>query len=419
MTSTTIDRARDQQDRCPGILRLHEAGDGALARVRLPGGRLSADALAALAAGARLGNGIAELTSRASLQLRGLAGERVAELAGTLAAGGLLPSPAHDRVRNILASPFGGRLTGAGEAGELGLGTDALVDALDRGLCADPAFAELPARFLFAVDDGDGFVDLGAADVALVVQRRGAGARLQVAGTPTALVVDAPAAAGLALAAARAFLALRQRHAQEAWHVRDLPGGARALAAELGTALLSVDAGSSSVACPLGVRRPHDGGVALTVLPRLGRLDADQLAALAVLVRDGSARLSCERTITFLDVAAERVEALAAGLARLGLIVAQGSGWPGLSACSGAGACRRARVDVRGAAEARAAQRGPDAPREHWCACERGCGMPRGTDLVQVLASGDEVHVTRDGSTASSESVERALALLGTVAVAT
>src|SRR3954469_20130019 len=125
---------RTARDRCPGALSLHAAEDGALARVRLPGGRLDAAGRAAVAAVAELGNGIVEITPRATAQVRGLpdgAGEQVATL---LAAGGLLPSLAHDRVRNVLASPLGG--------------ADDVVDALDRGLCADARLASLPGRFL-------------------------------------------------------------------------------------------------------------------------------------------------------------------------------------------------------------------------------------------------------------------------------
>src|SRR3954468_18835961 len=105
--------ARLRPDACPGALQTHAAADGALARVRVPGGLLTPGQLRVLAAAARdLGDGALELTSRGNLQLRGLAGGAEAELGNRLAAAGLLPSQTHERVRNVLASALSGRAGG-------------------------------------------------------------------------------------------------------------------------------------------------------------------------------------------------------------------------------------------------------------------------------------------------------------------
>src|SRR5690606_22062180 len=66
---------RTRPDACPGALQVHEAADGPLARVRLPGGLIRADQLRVLAdCAATLGNGVIELTSRGNVQVRGLSG---------------------------------------------------------------------------------------------------------------------------------------------------------------------------------------------------------------------------------------------------------------------------------------------------------------------------------------------------------
>ena len=446
-------------DRCPGVLRLHDAGDGLLARVRLPGGRLDRRGLATLADGAALGNGLAELTSRASVQLRGLPPRAAAPLARLLSAGGLLPSEAHDRVRNVLASPLAGRLERSL------LPTDALVAALDAALVADPALAALPGRFLFALDDGAGLVDLAAADVALAAEPAAAPAdacapadagapadadadapadadvpadaaapadagmppglarfRLWLAGRPTARTVAPADAVATLTAVARAFLALRAELAPTAWHVADLPGGAEALADATVGALPLADSAAQGVSrTPRaaefgpGLRAQRDGRVAITALAPLARLDEPQLRGLHALAGEhglDDLRVAPERTLTLPDLPPDAAPAIARALDGLGLVTSPGSGWRGLTACSGLGACRRARVDVRAAAAARAAVRGADAPPEHWSACPRRCGMKRDV-AVGVVAGDDTLQLFRAGRPhAEAADPEHALDLL-------
>lgn len=74
---------------CPGALRPMESGDGLVVRVRPPGGRLTAAQGRALAAAARIhGNGLIDLTARASLQLRGASAAGHAALVAELRAAG-------------------------------------------------------------------------------------------------------------------------------------------------------------------------------------------------------------------------------------------------------------------------------------------------------------------------------------------
>jgi len=328
------------RDRCPGVLRLHEAADGMLARIRLPGGRLDARSLIGLAEAASLGNGLIELTSRASIQVRGLADPELC--ASVLTAADLLPSGTHDRVRNILASPVAGRhLQSIAD-------TDELVVELDRRLCADAELAALSGRFLFAVDDGARLVGRSA-DVTLVA----VGAdRFLVDGVE----LDTAAAIGAALRGARTTL-----DADGAGRPPHKSGG-RFRTPDLGSLL------------------QRDGRVALTVMPRLARVDAAILRALAEMSDD--VRLSVARTFTLVDVDPSEAPKVLRQLEELGLIVDSASGWVGLTACAGRGACVRARFDVRAAAARRAAERGAGAPAEHWAGCERNCGRPAGAMVM-------------------------------------
>ncbi|WP_053619945.1 nitrite reductase [Nocardiopsis sp. NRRL B-16309] len=217
-TSAGAGTPRTRRDRCPGALRPWPADDGLLVRLRLVGGRLPAGALRDVAAvAAEFGDGRVHVTGRANLQLRALPGrdgrltpEALRAVEGT----GLLPSPAHDLVRNIMASPCTGRTGGRADLRPL-------AAALDRLLCSDPGRAGLPGRFLFVLDDGRGDLLDRSCDLGLVaLDARTGQLRVGDGWGPVVPLDDAPAAI---VRLADAFLARRGDGPSAAWHVAELP----------------------------------------------------------------------------------------------------------------------------------------------------------------------------------------------------
>lgn len=327
--------------------------------MRVPGGRVTAaQALALADVAQRLGSGLIDVTSRANLQLRGLTGDAAVPLAGVLRTAGLLPSPAHERVRNVLVSPL------AGHDRRALIDGSALCAALDRAICADPALAGLSGRFQFGVEDGSGLLAGVDADVLLAAVGEDE-VEVRLGGAATGARADVASAPALAVAAAHGFLAAREAAGTGAWRIAELPAAHRV---ELGSVS---DPNSTRSAGPpaLGLH----GEASVTALVPLGRLDADQLRGLAALAPE--LRVSPWRTVTLVDLidAGRAADALRA----LGLVLDTASGWRGLTACAGLGACPRARLDVRTAAGLRAGRRQPGDGPEHWSACPRRCGLPR------------------------------------------
>src|SRR5689334_20414799 len=238
--------ARTRADACPGALQTHAAADGALARVRVPGGLLSADQLRVLAAAAReLGDGGLELTSRGNVQLRGLAEDDVPALGDRLAAAGLLPSETHERVRNVLASTLSGRSGGL-------VDVRPWVAAFDAGLRADPALADLPGRFLATLDDGRGDVSGLGGDVGLLARSRD-DAALLLGGVDSGLRAAQSNAVDLLLRATRAFLDERAAQGGTAWRLAELVEGLPTVTARLGApAADPVDVPVAPVLGPVG-----------------------------------------------------------------------------------------------------------------------------------------------------------------------
>ncbi|MGQ4598428.1 precorrin-3B synthase [Nocardia sp. R6R-6] len=404
---------RGVPDSCPGVLRLHEAADGPLARIRVPGGRLDPAQVQELAEAARdLADGHIEFTSRGNVQLRQVRDAQ--RLTQRLAAAGLLPSHTHERVRNIIASPLSGRIGGRSDV-------RALVSALDAGLLAAPRLADLPGRVLFTLDDGRGDVSglgadigvhaVGADEFALLLTSRDTGVRL-----PAADAVD------VMLAAAHAFLALRGDDPGR-WRLHDIEHGADRVVDILGLAPVA-DRLEMPVAhsLPIGWLEQDDGLVSLGAGVRLGRLPARTAEFLAAVERP--IFVTPWRGLVVPDLAEWAAEQVVRALAPMGLIFDADSPWLLVSACAGQPGCAKSHTDVRadvsdavdtgrvlpatlgvGTGGPKSASAEPEnsahhpapeppmaatdisvAGRQHWSGCDRRCGRPRG-EVIDIVAT--------------------------------
>ncbi|MFD6450046.1 precorrin-3B synthase [Nocardia sp. NPDC060220] len=424
---------RSAPDSCPGVLRLHHAADGPLARIRVPGGRLTSAQLQALADAARdLGNGNLELTSRGNIQLRQV--RDASELAQRLGAAGLLPSETHERVRNIVASPLSGRVGGFADVH--GLAID-----LDAGLRGDPQLAQLPGRVLFTLDDGRGDVSTLRGDIG--VQAVGADEfALLLAGSDTGLRVTAGDAVDVMLDAARGFLDLRGTSESGQWRLHEIAGGVESVVETLDRSPVGepLELGATH-AVPIGWLDQEDGLVTLGAGVPLGTLSARTTEFLAAVERP--VFVTPWRSLVITDLDEGPAETVVRVLAPMGLIFDANSPWLQVSACAGRPGCAKSRTDVRadlaaavesdrvlpeaagldeptehtatsadpenGTATAAFEQRRPTmelvaaesvtvAGRQHWSGCDRRCGRPRGP-VTDVVATDHGYRVDTDDAT--------------------
>jgi precorrin-3B synthase len=363
-------RARDV-DACPGALQLHQAADGALVRVRLPGGRITAAQLGTLAGVAsERGSGTLELTVRGNVQLRAITD--VAAVVEALTKAGLLPFPTHERVRNIVASPLSGRVGGRADV-------RGWVSELDAAICAEPRLTELGGRFWFGLDDGRGDVSGLGADVG--VHAVDDGVALLLAGRDSGVRLAAADVAPSLVALATRFLEVRGK----AWRVTELddiaglwPG------AELGAAFPPV------TKPPVGWIGQDDGRVTLGAAVPLGVLPARVAEYLAAI--EAPLVITPWRSVLVCDLSEEVADVSLRVLAPLGLVFDEHSPWLSVSACTGSPGCEHSAADVR--ADAAMSLDADSAVHRHFVGCERACGSP--PDGQVLVASGQGYRLLRD-----------------------
>jgi sulfite reductase beta subunit-like hemoprotein len=150
-------------------------------RIKIPGGRITADQLDALAdATARWGRGLAHVTTRQDLQLHYLELEDTVELQRALAESGITTIGAcADTVRNVTASPFAGVL-----ADEL-FDVTPHAHAITEHFLFHPHNRKLPRKFKIALSGSDrDFAQVMINDIGLFAAEKNGerGFRVYVAG---------------------------------------------------------------------------------------------------------------------------------------------------------------------------------------------------------------------------------------------
>jgi precorrin-3B synthase len=360
-------------DACPGALQVHQAADGALARLRLPGGMITAAQLEGLAHTAtEFGNGTLELTVRGNLQLRGV--RDATAVAEAAAAAGLLPSPTHERVRNIVASPLSGRVGGLADVRPW-------VTELDIAIQADPDLARLPGRFLFGIDDGRGDISGLTADVGAQVLPDGVA--LLLAGGDTGIRLTAGAVVATLITVARRFVEIRGN----AWRIAELDDPS-VLVSDFDPSAPAGTTYPPVLRPPVGWITQDDGRVALGAGVPLGVLTARQAEFVAAIA--APVVITPWRSLLVCDLPEGVADTSLRVLAPMGLVFDEHSPWLHISACVGSPGCEKSLADVRAEAT-RVASEGVDGPpggHVHYVGCERACGSPPTGQVFVATAEG-------------------------------
>jgi precorrin-3B synthase len=410
---------------CPSVHEPFVALDGALLRVRVPGGRLHAGAVRAIANVAGRRDAI-ELTNRANVQVRGVEETAVGAVVDALVrAGVVLADAGADERRNVLASPTAGI-----DPDEL-LDTRTLVDELVQFLASDAA-AGISPKFGVLVDGGGRTHVRGRAhDVALGAVRvdDAAAYELQLAGalpfgarTGDAVVV----APGRVLDVVRAVVRAVTRHGRvREW--LDVCGADRALAAldaAVPGALRTVAAGDLAAApaaanAPVGVVPTRDPDrVAIGCVPVLGRLDGATFAALADVADahgDSEVRLTPWRGVVLAGISRAKANDVIATCTALGLACELSHPATAVVACAGSRGCASGCTDAPADARRLVAALGAVAPAArpalvHVSGCGKGCAYPGTAPVTLVGTSPGRYDFVRAGTVVAYDvDVETAL----------
>lgn len=380
---------------CPGLLRIVQALDGGICRIKLDGGSITAGQADAVAnAAERFAGGVIEATNRGNLQIRGI-GDQSAALIDSLLAAGLGPrTAAGDDVRNLMLSPA------AGIDRQMRFDTRPLAGQILETLQSHPRFHELSAKFAVQLDGGEALAMLDHShDLWLSAFTRNDQTLLAfgLAGCPT----DRPLAAvslenghSLVVAVLELFLDLARPEQTRMRHVLDeLPVLAflEQLRARLPLNAVS-DWQRTSTADDLHIGihpQAGSGQVYVGALPPLGRLDPAMLQGVAQVARrfgDGTLRFTPWQSLLLPNVRETDALQVLDAFERLGLLTQSAQPLSRLIACTGSNGCAKGLADTKHDARVLATLL-PQAVNVHLSGCPRSCAAAH-VAPVTLLAVG-------------------------------
>ena len=401
--STTVDPSLPRPSACPGLLRIVQALDGGICRVKLAGGVLSSNQARAIAEAAEhCASGVLELTNRSNLQIRGVLADQQSELIERLLAADLGPSnPAADDVRNLLLSPA------TGLDPQALLDTRPLATALLELLQNTPALHGLSAKFAIQLDGGEALAMLEHPHDIWLSALPGASTQLAfgLAGCPTDTplgVIGVEQAAELIEQLLLLFLDLA---GSEHSRMRQLLGVItpsqllHQLQARVPFAIQSAPTDWQRTAisqhAAMGIYPQQQNGLCMVAAgARLGRIDATQLHALADLAEqhgDASLRLTPWQGVLLPNIPEHSTDTLLHKLNDLGLLTDAQEPLSQLIACTGSAACAKGLSDSKADALhlAERLHAGSARPQVHLSACPRSCAAAHTAPFTLLASSAD------------------------------
>lgn len=365
---------------CPGLLRIVQALDGGICRIKLNGGSISADQADVVADVAEQFGGAIEATNRANLQIRGIGEQSAALIEGLLAAGLGPRTAAADDVRNLMLSPA------AGIDRQMHFDTRGLAGQILDTLQSHPRFHELSAKFAVQLDGGEALAMLEHPHDLWLSAFECDGETLLafgLAGCPTDRAVGAVALEhghALVVAVLELFLELARPEQTRMRHLLDeLP--LSAFIGQLSTRLPIKPISHwqrAAVADDLHIgAHPQNtsGRVYIGAVPALGRLDPVMLRGAAQLARqfgNGSLRFTPWQSLLLPDVNAGDAVQVLEGFQRLNLLTRAGEPLARLIACTGSNGCGKGLADTKQDARLLATLL-PAALNIHLSGCSRSC----------------------------------------------